>query len=343
MFKSALTRSVRRKESARWFRFSLRTLLITVSCVSLSMVLLSYRIGKVKWALQQIEREGGGVWYQNDVGEEMPFKVSNTNWLRISVGLESLPIVSIIEFFKFSRDHFENETPRENTSMISRNTLQKISVFPSVSGLKFYKARLHPEDLIYLEGLTNLKVLQFRCSSNARGHDLSQLDSLGKLRSLQHLTITDLPDVRGQLGFLRKLKSLQDLEIRAETLGTESLEIIGTLTQLEGLLISNILVGDSGLTHLADLKELRYLNLGKAPVAPNSIVQLEKLKKLRYLAICPTAIDDTLVTALKHFENLQYLDLSCEVVADELRLLQDSLPNCSVNEVGINTNDGIAD
>ena len=42
-------------------------------------------------ALQQIEREGGGVWYQDDVGAEMPFKVSNTNWLRISVGLESLP------------------------------------------------------------------------------------------------------------------------------------------------------------------------------------------------------------------------------------------------------------
>lgn len=149
--------------------------------------------------------------------------------------------------------------------------------------------------------------------------DLTPLAQLTKLSVLEasSTSVRDLTPLAG-------LSSLRELTIDSSW-SLRDLSPLAGLTELERLHLSSPSLRD--LSPLAGLTKLEYL-LVNSPLV-NDLAPLAQLTSLTELRIGWSSVDD--LTPLAGLTNLRTLEVqSCAVRDDQVKALQNSLPNCSV-------------
>ncbi|MBS1956675.1 MAG: hypothetical protein JST89_20980 [Cyanobacteria bacterium SZAS-4] len=179
-----------------------------------------------------------------------------------------------------------------------------------------------------LVAIKRLRDLRLSCPLAADA-DLSLLKDLSQLRRL-HIPVR--ANTLEQVSKLIKLKVLKagggasDTSIEA---GIPHLSTLKNLISLE--LLEGSYVHITGET-LGDLRylPLKYLVVNSCHITPDGYRSLSDIKSLRGLDITWTRPPHTGLMAVSNLRNLRRLDASCIDDYDQLKVLADTLPQCSI-------------
>ena len=252
------------KPKRRWFRFSLRMLLVvvTVLCVWLGFNVNAAR--RQKDAVDAILKAGGEVVYDYQMfpeGHPKQFlldknaELSEPAWLRQLFGIDFLHTV-------FGAYLINDRT-------IPASDFARLASFKSLKRLQ----------------IAGPKIAGDR-DGTERAIQNSDLVSLGTFRELRELLIYHVESDGTCLAILApRLTSLVAGNTPVDDAG---LERIGTLKALELLRLENTLITDVGLKHLQKLVNLEHLSLDGTKVSDEGLPVLSKLTKLRYLNLSRT-------------------------------------------------------
>ena len=114
----------------------------------------------------------------------------------------------------------------------------------------------------------------------------------------------------------------------------ETLEQIANLRGLEVLDLTNSLITDRGLKHLGGLRRLKYLRLDGTNTTDAGLAELRNLTNLETLDIRNTKVTERGLVSIDRMKRLKELLLSAgQVTPEAIRLVQASLPHCSIETV----------
>jgi hypothetical protein len=237
---------------SRWFRFSLRTLLllITALCVWLGIQINAAR--RQRDAVAAMIKAGGTVVYDYQVaparntsgfprGLRMPYSIDTDKLPPGNSSLRSL----------FGDDCFRTViaviVPEPNPA------LQKTTV----------------DQLAELGKLKEF--ILFSPGADLHDNDLAALAELGQLETLQVMRARINGSV---LRWLRNPARLKELFLCDTDVDDTAMEHIGRMTALERLMLDGTHITDAGLARLHGLKRLEFLSLGKTQVTDAGVSEL---------------------------------------------------------------------
>ena len=220
------------KPKRRWFRFSLRTLLVlmTVLCVWIGIQVNSAR--RQREAVAAILKAGGTVafdyqvvrqplpttpgshWLSSDTKNSPP----GPAWLRRQIGDDYFRTVAFVYF------HMPNRT-------IDKTVLDQLVSLPQTEQFLIQNCDIRDTDLTALKQLHQLTTLQIVGVRRINGSILASLPNPGRLTNLA-LSETDVND--------------------------EAMEYVGKMTMLLDLFLRGTQVTDAGLEHLQNLTNLEF-------------------------------------------------------------------------------------
>ncbi len=290
----------------RLVRFRLRTLLIAISFIAIWISLLTYRAEQLKKAIQVIENSGGVVSDYDPFtnSPQRTLESAGLKWSRAFIGEYYFRSPSVVRFIGSPAD-YSSSLSSHQPAPISQETIQAISKLTNITTLIFDTRPIQLIDLDNLRGLPKLDTLQLAIMPDSPAQHASHLRQLAEFSELHTLTISDLPDVSGQLSFLSDLPKLKHLSIEAAGLASEDLVTIGTLSQL------------------------KTLSLGRVAIDGNTVAKLISLNTL-YLR-GDIEFDNTLHQALVSLRDLRILGLpKSSVSAVQIEALQRDLPGCQM-------------
>jgi hypothetical protein len=177
------------KTRRRFFRFSLRTLMLVaaVSCIWLGVI--TNRARDRKQAMELFHSLGGSVWYEHEFwGNDPP----GPEWLRRLIG---------DEYF------FSVHTLRLTNSKVDDSSLASIKRFPELKGLTLFQCKVTDAGLEHLKDLTELRRL-YLDETRVTEAGLVHLEGMTRLRSLRHAN-TEITDAG-----VKKLRSQQRQQSR---------------------------------------------------------------------------------------------------------------------------------
>ena len=249
-----MTEPIKRR---RWFRFSLRMLLVvmTVLCVWLGFKVNAAR--RQKEAVDAITKAGGQVSYDYQM---VPVKAGTTDDFSIDADASSIYPAWLRHLF--GEDYFRsavNVTFLGGT--IPEADLARLADLPDVRSIYFCQLNVSPT------GLAAPRHLQ--------DSDLAVFRHLRELRDLNLLST----DINGAgLEFLASLKHLRRLHLTNLPIGDAGMKLIGKLTALETAYVEprkGFAITDAGLKYLTSLTRLRDLDLSETAVTPEGIRELQ--------------------------------------------------------------------
>lgn len=182
------------------------------------------------------------------------------------------------------------------------------------------------DGLIYLQGMTRLKILEagpiddagmrrltglraletFSIGPNSEATDAG-LESLGQLPRLKSLSLK-APRIEGTgLRHLARLPGLEGLELGT---GVRDITALPDFPALRGLSLVGADVNDDSLAPLAKCHLLETLTLDKTPATDKSVVLLGSLSHLQYLSLQDTQVGDEGLAALSQIPGLRGLYLA---------------------------------
>ncbi|MBI3468975.1 MAG: hypothetical protein HY000_38725 [Planctomycetes bacterium] len=242
MDKTATTPTSSGLRRRHWFQFSLRTLLIVMLVIGVSLGLLVNRARRQREATSAILKAGGSVLYDYqkiaDASKPNGFNPKaappGPDWLRNLVGAESFQEVVNVSL----RDQ-----------PITDEDLEELEKLPKLEGLDLTNTQVTSAGLVHLAGLTTLRSL---------GLWNTQVDDAG----LQHIA---------------HLHRLWQLNLDGTRVTDAGLMYLGGLTNLEEWLgLADTEVTDAGLEHLTGLTKLRNLNLRLTKVTEAGVQKLHR-------------------------------------------------------------------
>jgi hypothetical protein len=206
----------------RWFRYSLRTLMLFVTACALACSWLAVKMKEAKRqreAVEEVREAGGDVSYDyeldasfNAIGESP----SGPVWLRNLLG-----------------DDF----------------------FNSVVAVESYEDK----PLRFITRFPHLRYVNFSCGVDVTDAGMANLKDVPELRKLSFGGFQERVTNRG-LAYLRFLPKLQQLRLRGAPITDADLQYIEGMTELEELAIDGGIT-DAGLTHLHGMKRLKLLDV----------------------------------------------------------------------------------
>ena len=117
------------------------------------------------------------------------------------------------------------------------------------------------------------------------------LRCVGKLKSLERLSLADATINDEMLAHLSGLRQLKRLDLSSTDITGEGLECLRSMRKLEELNLCGTRVGDSCLHDLRHLKQLSDLDLCATQVRGWRLEQLAELPKLRWLDLSENMLD----------------------------------------------------
>jgi internalin A len=186
--------------------------------------------------------------------------------------------------------------------------LEEFDIYSSTS----YGNGLTDDDLVGLEGLSNLKALQL--SGNAiTDNGLGPIAALAQLTRLKlaHTYISD----RG-LGTLKPLSRLAKLDLFDTEISDDGLKELAAFRRLTDLDLGMTEITDAGLAHLRRLPALKRLNLESTSISDAGLRQLAAIESLEDLDLSGTAMTDAGLKELRPLKNLRSLALKRTAVTD---------------------------
>jgi hypothetical protein len=264
------------KPKRRWFRFSLRALLVlvTVLCVWLGVKVNVAR--RQKEAVAAILRAGGTVCYDCqfipksnpsglpllDYRFDRDAQSSAPAWLRFLIGDDCFRTVTAVYF----------NDPHPN---ITKADIDQIAKLPAVKQFVFgridHEWNVADSDFAALGQLDQLEVMELD-GTRVTGTMLAQLHSLDKL-TVVFISNADLDDVAmEQIGRMINLKCLWLGGTRITDNGIKQLQKLTTLKQL---ILNETSITDAGLKQLTQLNQLAELYLPYQSVSPRGVRELQ--------------------------------------------------------------------
>jgi len=235
----------------RWFRFSLRTLLLFVTIASAAFGWLGLKMGQAqrrRVAVEALERlPNTYVWYDYQI-------ISNGHVFR-ECGVPPP----------------EPPGPRWIRAILGDN------FFAVVVGVSSQSPEFTDDHLRHLETLSTLKFLDLSetlVSDSGLGHlrVLNQLERLG-LVACPWITDAGLAHIEG-------LMRIKELDLRKTAITDEALAHLEKLHSIEELWLDDTQVTDDGLVYLQDLTQLRTVGFCGSRVTDVGLDLLQGLKNL---------------------------------------------------------------
>jgi len=274
------------KRSRWWLRVSLRSLLLAMTLLAIGLGYVTHRARQQEWAAGVVERIGGKVTFDYQIGE-MGFlpnaRPPGPDWLVRRIGPHFTATVISVDFmhdrggFAAERDlvalralpHLRSLSMGSNPAL-SDDGLKYISGLKKLEYLDLGNTGITDEGLKHLSGLEKLSFLNVvRCRIDGSG-----------LRHLRHLPLqglnlnwTQLADANVEnLGVMKRLESLH---IKDTPITDQALFHIRELTNLWDLHVGNTSVSDAGLVHLQGLIKLKNLEVGNTNVTKEGLAELK--------------------------------------------------------------------
>jgi len=272
--------------SRRWFRFSLRTLLVVMAIAGAAMGLLAHRYHQIerhRAAVDMVSMYGGScdIYWPED-------STWKPNWLERRLGLQ---FPAGIDHVMLGR-HFEN--PTRKLSEITGNDFAKLADIRSLRCLKIF-------DVIEFE--------------DRHLPPLRTLPSLITLM-LEDTQVTDRGmEIIGQWKSLRVLGVYTDKQCRRVT--DQGLAAISGLTKLENLCLRGMHITDASTHHLRCFPNLKELDLSATEITDAALADISQLNHLRQLCLGDTRVTDEGMKSLAKLVHLRTLQLSNTAVSDE--------------------------
>jgi hypothetical protein len=264
------------KRRPRWFRFSLRMLLVivTVLCVWLGVKVNAAR--RQKAAVEAFLKAGGSFSYDYEtvqvrVDPDRLAGVPNAvppepQWMRVCFGDDLFH--SVVEFILVSHE-------------ISQADFSKLNGAPDVWYLIF----------------TDLKIID--SSGNARPIGDDELKIIGRLAQLRRLILCKCDVHASGLESLVSLRHLRDLDLNGSRADDLAVEPIGRMKSLKVLRLAGTQITDAGLKKLHDLSKVGFLDLVDTAVSDASLNELKGFTKLANLDLRGTHVSSAGIRELQ--------------------------------------------
>jgi hypothetical protein len=261
---------------SRWFRFSLRTLLllIAVLCIWLGIQVNAAR--RQREAVAVLLNAGAEIYYDYQMvplvtatppGSFAPpgIRLPDT-WADVS----QLPPGPAWLRERIGDDYFRTVVDVYCRGTFQKSDLDELVELPHVKEFVLVGTGFHDEDLTALGELRQLEVLQFS-GTPINGSILAQLPNPRRLKNL-HLSHTNIDDTA--LEEIEKMTGLEVLGLDGTHVTDAGLRHLRNLTNLRNVYLQNTQITDAGLQHLSGLKTLTLVVLGPSPVTQDGVSAL---------------------------------------------------------------------
>jgi hypothetical protein len=295
-----------RKQKRRWWRFSLKTLLILLTLFCLWLGTLSSSANRQRRAVEAIQLSGGEFNYDfqrmpDRTGSEYSFshqvEPPGPKWLRRILG-----------------DHY----------------------FITPQGLYIHRqAGIKDDCFAHLDALTKLEIAMFY-QAPFRDSDVAHLKHL---KNLTHLTFNDGtlsgPNGPHHFDFLQYLPKLESLSLNEARFGDSDARFLKGAVNLKTLFLYNSAIGDEGLAQLQHLKKLDMIGLGGTKVTDRGMAYLGTLPNLRYISANDLNISDAAFESFTKMTALRGLELhNTQCSREGIEKLRKAMPKCRINGKG---------
>ena len=290
------------KPRRRFFRYSLRTLLIVVTVFCVWVAMESSRARRQQAAVERVYELGGDIFFgYRFTAERRPVSDPLENipdWLVKAVGEDYFRRVVTVNFSD-QKGAFSTRASREEDA-----NLAALDDLPDLRELLLSRNQsITDDDLAHTAHLKYLRVITL-AGTSIEGPGLRHI---GSLQTLEGLQFDDTPLTDAGLAHLKDLSRLKWLLLDRTKITDQGLSHLTSLTSLETLNASGTGITDDGLKHLGNMTGLTWLSLGGTKVTDAGLKHLHGM------------------TGLKNI----FLD-GTDVTRAGLKSLQQALPNCKI-------------
>jgi hypothetical protein len=267
---------------AGYRRFSLRTLVLVMTALTLWIGYASYRANRQRGAVEALQAQGAQVRYAHEYkfdakhgpvprGEVKNASPPGPDWLRGIVG-EHYFIRPLVLW------HIKDPAP-----------------LASLSGVEeIYGLQLDDREAPHLRRLSRLKVLLLNKMST-----VSDFGFLEDLPALVHFSANYVAFDDEDAVHLKSLPQLGWLQLGGSRISDAGLAELRHVPRLQFLVLNGTSITDEGVRHIVACSNLERLMLADTAITDESVKRLAKLKRLKYLSTGGTKITDEGVTALR--------------------------------------------
>jgi hypothetical protein len=286
----------------RWYRFSIRTLLLVML---VAVVAVGGIVARLNRAWKNQERVDASEKADAKIVakiEELGGRVSERYFL------DRRPQTRLEEWLD---DPGDADDPVAVMHIKSVNlcgadaAIEYLGGLGNIQSLTLAQTHLTNTRLVHLRGVTSLRSLSLELT-NITDADLDHLQGLTNLLDL-NLGVTNITDVG--LEKLKGLKKLQDLRLGGTGVTDAGLKHLIGMRDLQFLSLRGCDITEDGLKHLKGLTSLRYLDIGSTRVTDTGLEHLRDLTHLEDLHLGDIEFSDAWLAFLKGLKKLKFLNL----------------------------------
>jgi hypothetical protein len=306
------------RPNRRWFRYSLRTLLLLITLVC---VVLGFKIVPVleqKRAVSAVQELGGQVIYDYEFKKKVdrPPSSEPPDWISGVLGVDFSHDVAVAKIFNV------RDTDRVKKALPSLRHLRSLHELDLIN-IK----DLRDNDFEFIDRMSELQDVAMY-GDQLRGDVLQHLQNLAHLRKLA--LMWNQIDDQG-LAFIAGTKELQTLDLDQNQVTDAGLQHLANLAELKYLVLAKNQISGDGLKHLANLKKLNLLVLDDNPITDESIKSITTLPHLTLLSIARTNVTDACIESLAKLpDDCEICVSGTKITPDGVRRIQKLLPNSAV-------------
>ncbi len=240
------SKSKARNPKRRWFRHSVRALIVVMTAAALWIGYLANCARRQEQAVARVTQLGGQLEFAHQSDSEGNRKKDAEPWapawLRDAIGEHCFLRVEVVSFR-------EESDPAD-------------------------------EDLVVLAGLPDLRMLSL---GNRQRITDKGLIHISGLRQLRELALNGTAVTGSGLRHIRGCRELQALFLGHTPVTDQGLAHLKGLSSLRWLLLNHTKVTDRGLVHLAHLESLQDLELANTSITDEGLRHLEQLTWLEHV------------------------------------------------------------
>ena len=319
----------------RWFRFSLRSLLILTTIVAVFFGLWGSQGRKERLAADAIRAIDGNITYDWQVRPEYnpreiwPYKPWNPTrpgpaWLRRLLGDHWFDRIAEVRLQRSSYDRNPKRLDGVADHLVILSHLRSLSLSGPVC---------KPSDVNHLAKLKQLrKLLLFQTSPLEREH----ATAIAELPLLQELSINEVlltPEILEILAHAPRLKTLSiscnriipatgQYDTRYQ-LKDDAATAISKFKNLESLQLYGMQMTDEGMRTICHLRKLKCLVVGSRSITSQSLSEVAKLQQLEVFDIWGWQVDPSDLAQLAKLPNLIGLRIFAPLADEDLAILSE--------------------